>query len=406
MNILCLTDAAWPDRAGGIARTVALEVEGLTRLGHAVVVVSRRLKPGDPEHEHRGNYELFRFAGPAPGALAPFTYPALTLMRLPSLLRKLHAHFRFDVAYTNNVFQALALQKSSVSIPSLYVFHASAHREIAIDSTQGKYGKLTGFARLVTPFVRPLERNVLQRSSQVLARSQFMKSEISSLYGQRTSERVTVVPLGIDNDVFEFAESTIRARRALDIPAGVGPVIFTARRLVARTGVQNAVLAMRDVVDAFPKAVLMIAGTGYLEERLRQLIEAEGLAERVKMLGFVTDKDLVSYCQAADLYLMPTQAYEGFGLATLEALSCGTPVVCTPVGANPEVLAPLDPNLVATDSGPRAIAIAMNRSLRRLPDAAMRARCRDYCRDRFSCGSVCRRLDSLLHQIVSDRANK
>lgn len=406
MNILCLTDAAWPDRAGGIARTVALEVEGLHKLGHSVVVVSRRLKPGDPEHENRGSYELFRFLGPAPGALAPFTYPALTLLRLPSLLRKLHARFGFDVAYTNNLFQALALRQSAICIPSLYVFHASTHREITIDSTQGKYGKLRGFAKLATHFIRPIEQNVLLRSSQVLARSEFMRSEIESLYGQRASNHVAVVPLGIDNDTFDFADSTTHARRALGISPGVGPIIFTARRLVARTGVHNAVLAMRDVVVAFPKAVLMIAGTGYLEERLRQLIAAEGLSENVKLLGFVTDKDLVSYCQAADLYLMPTQAYEGFGLATLEALSCGTPVVCTPIGANPEVLAPLDPDLVATDSGPCAIAMAMNRWLRRLPDAAVRLRCRTYCRDRFSSGSVCKQLESLLREVASDKTNQ
>ena len=265
---------------------------------------------------------------------------------------------------------------------------------------------MTGFARLATHFIRPIEQNVLLRSSQVLARSEFMKSEIESLYGQRASNHVQVIPLGIDTDVFGFAASTTQARRALKTPLGAGPVIFTARRLVARTGVQNAVLAMRDVVRAFPKAVLMIAGTGYLQERLRQLIAAEGLSENVKLLGFISDKDLVSYCQAADLYLMPTQAYEGFGLATLEALSCGTPVVCTPIGANPEVLAPLDPDLVATDSDPRAIAMVMNRWLRRLPDAAVRLQCRNYCRVRFSSGSVCRQLESLLRQVVSTKANQ
>jgi glycosyltransferase involved in cell wall biosynthesis len=400
MNILCLTDAAWPDRAGGISRTVALEVEGLSKRGHSVVVVSRRLNLGALDFEDRGSHLLYRFAGPAPGPLAPFTYPVFTATTLPPLLRKLHARFRFDVAYTNNLFQALALQMSAISLPSLYVFHASAHREIEIDSSQGKYGKLTSIARLATRLVRPVEQGVLRRSSKLLARSAFMKGEVDSLYGAAASKQVSIVPLGVDTAIFKFAESPNCARDSLGLPAGIGPVIFTARRLVARTGVQNAVLAMREVVRVLPNAVLLIAGVGYLGEQLRRLIAESGLSENVTLLGFIPDEQLVLYCQAADLYLMPTQAYEGFGLATLEALSCGTPVVCTPVGANPEVLAPLDPDLVASGSDPSAIAIAMIRWLKLLPDSSMRQRCGSYCREKFSCETVCEQLDSLLHEVV------
>jgi glycosyltransferase involved in cell wall biosynthesis len=56
---------------------------------------------------------------------------------------------------------------------------------------------------------------------------------------------------------------------------------------------------------------------------------------------------------------MPTRELEGFGLSTIEALACGTPVIATPVGANPEVLRPLHPALIARGKSPAALAEAV-----------------------------------------------
>src|SRR5207249_11624167 len=59
-------------------------------------------------------------------------------------------------------------------------------------------------------------------------------------------------------------------------------------------------------------------------------------------LGFIPDETLPSYYHAADVFVLPTRELEGFGLVTVEALACGTPVLGTPVGATPEVLSGLE----------------------------------------------------------------
>lgn len=63
--------------------------------------------------------------------------------------------------------------------------------------------------------------------------------------------------------------------------------------------------------------------------------------------------------------IMPTQELEGFGLTTAEALACGTPVIGTPAGANPEVLRRLDETLITRDASPAAIASTAIELLRR-----------------------------------------
>lgn len=83
------------------------------------------------------------------------------------------------------------------------------------------------------------------------------------------------------------------------------------------------------------------------------------LADHVRLIGFIPDDKLVSYYQAADLFVLPTVALEGFGLVTTEALACGVPVIGTPIGATPEILSGLDPRLLAAGTAPDALAAAI-----------------------------------------------
>jgi glycosyltransferase involved in cell wall biosynthesis len=102
-----------------------------------------------------------------------------------------------------------------------------------------------------------------------------------------------------------------------------------------------------------------------------------GLDDRVELLGRVSDEDLPLWHKAADLFVLPSVAYEGFGLVTAEALASGTPVVGTPIGATPELLEPLDSRLLARGIDPATLAAAIRTGLR-ITTPAFRARCRDY----------------------------
>ena len=73
----------------------------------------------------------------------------------------------------------------------------------------------------------------------------------------------------------------------------------------------------------------------------------------------MSDEDLIRYYQAADLFVLPTEAMEGFGISTVEALSTNVPVVGTPAGATPEILSRIDERLLTRDTSHEAIADAV-----------------------------------------------
>jgi glycosyltransferase involved in cell wall biosynthesis len=183
---------------------------------------------------------------------------------------------------------------------------------------------------------------------------------------------MVLLPGGVDTEAF-------RPGAPVGDPwaSGPGPLLFAARRFVPRTGVVELVEACAAIAAQRPDVRVAIAGGGPLEADVRARIGGLGLQDRVRLLGWVSDAELVGWYRAADLAVLPTQELEGFGLATAEAMACGTPVVGTPAGATPEVLRRLDAALVTRDPSPGAIADAVLALLAdpgRLAGLAARAR--------------------------------
>jgi glycosyltransferase involved in cell wall biosynthesis len=396
MNILVLCDGFVPEHTGGICRSLFTEVQDLAERGHSLTVLTRRHQAASPEEERHSHYRLVRHPGPLKGTKAYYAHPWVTMRTVPRVLRKMAAREPYDLAYVHNTFHAAALARSGLKIPRVWSFHAPAPVEIALDAAQGKYGPLAPVARTAVRAVDRIERRSLQAMDKVFARSDFMKSEIERLYPNVA--KPSVVPLGVDTKRFAPAADRAEVRRSLDLPTD-RPIILTVRRLVGRMGLEELIRAMRPVATDHPGALLLIAGRGYLEASLKELVEKEGLTSSVRFLGFVSDEDLPRFYQAADLFVLPTSNLEGFGLVTLEAMSCGTPVIATPVGANPAIVGGFDADLVTQDPSSCAIAECVGAWLKRGVTDTMRDACREHCVTRYSRETIGTALEELFNEV-------
>ena len=176
------------------------------------------------------------------------------------------------------------------------------------------------------------------------------------------ADQMQMVPGGTDTNAFHVLPAQnagkVAVRRKLGLPVN-GQILLSVRRLTPRMGLDRLVQAMPEIVARCPEACLVIGGTGPEEAHLRHLIEALSLGAHVRLAGFIPPEKLVSYYQAADVFVLPTLALEGFGLVTTEALSCGLAVIGTPIGATPEILMPLERRLVARSTQPHCLAEAV-----------------------------------------------
>ena len=153
---------------------------------------------------------------------------------------------------------------------------------------------------------------------------------------------VEVLRARVDLDRFHPDVDQGPARSALGL-AEDRKVILCFGRLVPRKGVDRIVRALPAIRNRVPEAVLVVAGTGPEEKRLRKLAE-ETAPGAVEFAGRVPDELAPSYYSLADVFALPVVdryrglEIEGLGVVLLEAAACGTPCVTGRSGGTPEAV--------------------------------------------------------------------
>jgi phosphatidyl-myo-inositol dimannoside synthase len=145
----------------------------------------------------------------------------------------------------------------------------------------------------------------------------------------------------VDVERFRPDVETTAVRHNLEIEPD-RRVVLCFGRLVARKGVHRLIRAMPEVSGRVPEAVLVVAGTGPQERRLRRL--AVRTRTRVVFAGRVAPEDSPGVYAMADVFALPVGDrwfgldVEGLGMVLLEAAACGVPSVTGRSGGTPEAM--------------------------------------------------------------------
>jgi glycosyltransferase involved in cell wall biosynthesis len=389
MRVLVASGTWYPDR-NGVAR-VATEVgRRLAARGHDVTALVPRVA-GLPRDEQEGSLRLHRVIE---RGLLPLTVKdALEVTRHSRRLAP------FDVMLAHGASTAVGLSRARLRTPLVLVYHASLPRELRFMRRRLRWGRERAVAYVNDPITVTLERAATRRCARILVLSEYSRSLIARDHPGQVG-KVKALPGGVDTKTFCPRDGREAARARL----GLGPtgrLLVTVRRAEPRMGLEQ-LLRVLPLVPA-DDLVLAVVGGGLLTAELRRLSSDLGLDDRVRFVGRVPEEELADWYRAADLFVLPTVAYEGFGLVTVEALASGTPVVGTPAGATPELLAPLDPRLVARGSEPDTLAEAIGEVLA-FSDDGFRTRCREYALSRFDWDEVTVLWEEQLAEVAESKA--
>lgn len=351
--------------SGGLRTTLRHLAEGYARHGHDVVQVL----PGAVDDE----------TGTPWGRQLTLRSPALgstgyRLLTSRGRVRQALERAAPDVleVHDRTTLRGLGRWARARGVPSLVVSHERLDRWLAQCLPAGaRLGRLADRSNAV--LVRDFDTVVC---TTAWAAEDFARTK---------GGRLVVVPLAVD--VWDFRSRT-GPRPPAAAPAG-GVVLVMASRLSREKCPGVAVDTLRELLRRGVPARLVVAGDGPLGPRLRA--GTAGLP--VDWRGFVPDRaDLAELLAGADVALAPGPI-ETFGLAALEALACGTPVVADARSALPGVLGP-DAGRAAAGSG-RGFADAVQ-DLLAVPEPARRTAARARA-EQFSWeGTVQRFLD--LHE--------
>lgn len=384
LDVLVVTDAAPPAIAGGAERVLWEQATRLASRGHRVRVLGRA--PDTPP-AYRGGGSL-SVTHVAVDRRDPLTFVRTAALGARAAGARLLAERRPDILHVHQPLAGFGVLRATAArgVPALYTFLSPAPSEYR--SRRGMtplHRRGVGGAAAVAALWL-LEWSCLRRATLVHVLSEFSARQLRSLYGVPGS-RIVKIAGGADTARFRPAADRAAARAALGLRPQV-TLLFSVRNLEARMGLDRLLEAMARLRYFHPNAHLVVAGTGSRADELRRQATTLGIEDRVDFVGFIDDSRLAAYYQAADAFVLPTRELEGFGLVTVEALACGTPVLGTPVGATPELLAPLEPSLLFRDASVAGIADGIDGFLRGFVAdparaAALRASCRRYAESQY-----------------------
>jgi glycosyltransferase involved in cell wall biosynthesis len=187
--------------------------------------------------------------------------------------------------------------------------------------------------------LKPFNRFALKNLSKAIAVSSGVESSLLRLFPRH---KVAVIVNGIDSRFAGGYDRTLaRARFRSDhsIPGDV-PLIGTVGELIQLKGQRDFVLAANEIAGQVPLARFVVVGQdnsidkGFRRE-LKRLVKVFGLEDRFLWLDWVDD--MQSLLAALDIFVSASYS-ESFGMAILEAMACGTPVVATDTDGARELL--------------------------------------------------------------------
>ncbi len=226
-----------------------------------------------------------------------------------------------------------------------------------------------GFARVIASYhdevvsegwlMRAIDRLTLSWSDRLVCCSDAVQQSVQKRIGGKNEQFVTI-PFGVESERFTAAFPVSRAEVGMDEKL---PVIGTVCRLVEpKKGLSVLLRAVAHLeeTDGKPRCQVLIVGEGPAEAGLKALCSELGIEERVHFAG--PRLDVPSVIQCVDVFVLPS-LYEGFGIAILEAMAAGKPVVATAVGGIPEFVESGKSGLLVEPGHPVALAQAIKRFL-------------------------------------------
>lgn len=203
-------------------------------------------------------------------------------------------------------------------------------------------------------FYAPFMKRFLKRADKIIVASP--RHIEGSQYLKEVADKCEVIPFGIDVNKYRLNKTIKHEVKRIRDKYGPNIALFTGR-LIYYKGIEYLVNAMKDV-----DCTLLIAGEGYLESKLKNMVVALGIEHKVFFLGRIEEALLSAYFNACDIFVFPSVANsEAFGIVQIEAMACGKPVINTSLPtAVPWVSINGETGITVSPKDSTALADAMN----------------------------------------------
>jgi len=393
LKILMVSDIIFEDVEGGSGRMVTEISNELAKRGHIVFNLTRQ-KKGFLPYQRINSREVYRYRI-YPENLVKSAW--VSYFDVKNIINKILENNSIDIINYHHPLSGFIVRniKKIRNIPQVYNFYSPWHVEYEIRAKYANSPKLS--VEMGSYIRRKIEKNVLSSCEKIILLSEYT-IELIKEYHKMSDDKIILIKGGVDIERFCPAEDKFAVRSELNLPLDK-KILLTVRNLVPRMGLENLLCAFSEVLKDDKNIFLVIGGAGYLEKKLKELANDLRINNFVNFAGFIPDELLPKYYQSADLFILPTYALEGFGLVTIEALSCGLPVLGTPVGGTVEILSKLD---LLFDSNSKDAMVRKIKEFLRLDKKEVENlsnKCRQYVVENYSWDKIIDKIEEIFYSL-------
>ena len=304
---------------GGIEHRMHDTCKLLAERGHDVTILTGRL-PDTEETEERDGYKIIRLKSRLINIYNP---PFISSKNVLETLNGLDAdivnyNYRWAPSYNKDL--------KKYSGKKVFTYH-------------NIWGEGTGFTGGLSGVQDNRFRKCLNTFDHIICVSDFVRSDL--IRRGIPEEKTTAVPSCLNS----FP----------DIVGEEGDFILSLGRLVKTKGLNYLIEAMEQV-----DSKLIICGKGPEKARIEKLIRKRNLGDKIEMRGYVSEEEKAHLMGSCKFFVMPS-LFESFGLAAVEVMSYGRPMICTNVNGLSDTVR--DGGIIIPPKDPKALSDAMNRLL-------------------------------------------
>jgi len=302
--------------------------ESLAQRGHQVMVIEPA-KSMNPSSHMQNDVRVEM----VPAVHASLMHPDVYLTPFPAAhVKKLMREFQPDVVHIQDHYilcSAVVHEARKLHIPVIGTNHFLPENLLPF---------LRKFPNLQNIFAIPLWTMMLAVFNKLDLATTPSQTAARILQSQKIHIPVHAISNGVDVNRFQPDPETDRVgiRRKYNLAPDKTLLLY-----VGRLDGEKRLDTLLEAVALLPRDdfQLAIAGHGLYEQTLRRQMQALGLEERVRFIGFADPDDLPSLYNSADIFVMPSPE-ELQSIATLEAMACGKPILAADARALPELVKP------------------------------------------------------------------
>lgn len=181
-----------------------------------------------------------------------------------------------------------------------------------------------------------LMKNALKKSKHIFTVSKYSKNDIERYFNVNRN-KITVTYNAVDRDFCVERKEEYQYLYKKYCISSEKKVLLYVGNMKPHKNLKSLLKAFA-MMESRNKVILMLAGKAFKGEDTLEKIEKElDIKQYVVHTGYIDKKELIDLYNLADLFIFPS-LYEGFGLPPLEAMACGTPVICSNTSSLPEIV--------------------------------------------------------------------